>query len=55
MIVRVNDRGPYHGNRVMDVSQRVAETLDFKRRWHRADPCRLCRPARASAAPTTPS
>ena len=31
MIVRVNDRGPYHSNRVMDVSSRVAETLDFKR------------------------
>jgi rare lipoprotein A len=31
MIVRVNDRGPYHGNRVLDVSQRVAEMLDFKR------------------------
>ncbi len=31
MIVRVNDRGPYHGNRVMDVSQRVAESLDFRR------------------------
>lgn len=31
MIVRVNDRGPYHGNRVMDVSQRVAEALDFRR------------------------
>jgi rare lipoprotein A len=31
MIVRVNDRGPYHGNRVIDVSQKVAETLDFKR------------------------
>ncbi len=30
MIVRVNDRGPYHGNRVMDVSQRVAEALDFR-------------------------
>ena len=30
MVVRVNDRGPYHGGRVMDVSQRVAETLDFK-------------------------
>jgi rare lipoprotein A len=32
MIVRVNDRGPYHANRVMDVSERVAEALDFKRR-----------------------
>ncbi len=31
IIVRVNDRGPYHGGRVMDVSQRVAEALDFKR------------------------
>lgn len=31
MIVRVNDRGPYHANRVMDVSERVAEALDFKR------------------------
>jgi rare lipoprotein A len=30
MIVRVNDRGPYHGGRVMDVSQRVAESLAFK-------------------------
>lgn len=31
IIVRVNDRGPYHANRVMDVSQSVAEALDFKR------------------------
>ena len=31
MIVRVNDRGPYHGGRVMDVSQKVAESLDFRR------------------------
>ena len=31
IIVRVNDRGPYHGGRVMDVSQRVADALDFKR------------------------
>ena len=30
MIVRVNDRGPYHANRLMDVSQQVAEALDFK-------------------------
>ena len=32
MIVRVNDRGPYHGNRIIDVSERVAEALGFKRR-----------------------
>jgi rare lipoprotein A len=31
MIVRVNDRGPYHGDRLMDVSERVAEALEFKR------------------------
>ena len=31
MIVRVNDRGPYASNRVMDVSGHVAEALDFKR------------------------
>jgi rare lipoprotein A len=30
IVVRVNDRGPYHGGRVMDVSQRVAEALEFK-------------------------
>lgn len=31
IIVRVNDRGPFHAGRVLDVSQRVAETLDFRR------------------------
>ena len=31
MIVRVNDRGPFAANRVMDVSRRVAEALDFRR------------------------
>jgi rare lipoprotein A len=31
IMVRVNDRGPYHGDRIMDVSERVAEALDFKR------------------------
>ncbi|MGO8800317.1 MAG: septal ring lytic transglycosylase RlpA family protein [Roseiarcus sp.] len=30
IIVRVNDRGPYHGGRIMDVSSRVADALDFK-------------------------
>src|ERR1700730_9972508 len=30
IIVRVNDRGPYHGGRVMDVSSPVAHGLDFK-------------------------
>lgn len=31
VIVRVNDRGPFHGGRVLDVSQKVAEALDFRR------------------------
>src|ERR1700731_3928534 len=30
LIVRVNDRGPYAGNRLMDVSSRAADLLDFK-------------------------
>jgi rare lipoprotein A len=30
VIVRVNDRGPYHGGRVMDVSSRTADVLNFK-------------------------
>jgi len=30
MIVRVNDRGPFHGNRVIDLSERVASMLDTK-------------------------
>jgi rare lipoprotein A len=30
IIARVNDRGPYHGGRLIDVSQRVAEALAFK-------------------------
>jgi rare lipoprotein A len=31
MIVRVNDRGPYAPGRIMDVSRRVADALDFRR------------------------
>src|SRR3981189_1479264 len=30
LVVRVNDRGPYHGNRLIDVSNRAAELLEFK-------------------------
>src|SRR6202008_3745796 len=28
--VRINDRGPYHGDRLIDVSNKAAELLDFK-------------------------
>jgi rare lipoprotein A len=31
VIVRVNDRGPYHAGRIMDVSEKTAEMLDMKR------------------------
>jgi rare lipoprotein A (peptidoglycan hydrolase) len=30
VVVRVNDRGPYHDGRVIDVSRRAAELLDMK-------------------------
>ena len=30
LVVRINDRGPYHGNRLIDVSNKAAELLDFK-------------------------
>jgi rare lipoprotein A len=32
LIVRVNDRGPYHGNRVIDVSTKAAHLLGFYNR-----------------------
>ena len=31
LIVRVNDRGPFHANRVIDVSYRAASLLEFER------------------------
>jgi rare lipoprotein A len=30
MVVRVNDRGPYHPNRIIDLSERAAELLGYK-------------------------
>jgi rare lipoprotein A len=30
IIARVNDRGPYHSNRLVDVSERVASALNFR-------------------------
>jgi rare lipoprotein A len=32
MIVRVNDRGPFEPGRIMDVSRRVADMLDFRKK-----------------------
>ena len=31
IVVRINDRGPYHGNRVIDLSVKTAQALDFHR------------------------
>ena len=31
MLVRINDRGPYAAHRILDVSERVASLLDFRR------------------------
>jgi rare lipoprotein A len=30
IVVRVNDRGPFHGGRIIDLSERVAHALNFK-------------------------
>jgi rare lipoprotein A len=30
IVVRVNDRGPYHGGRIIDLSQRTADLLEFR-------------------------
>ena len=30
LIVRINDSGPYHGNRIIDVSNRAAQLLEFR-------------------------
>ncbi|MGH6846597.1 MAG: septal ring lytic transglycosylase RlpA family protein [Methylocella sp.] len=32
IIVRINDRGPFAANRIMDVSRKTAEALDFRQR-----------------------
>ncbi|NJL08989.1 MAG: septal ring lytic transglycosylase RlpA family protein [Methylacidiphilales bacterium] len=31
IVVRINDRGPFHGNRVIDLSVKTAQALDFHR------------------------
>ena len=47
LIVRVNDRGPYHGNRVIDVSVRAAKLLGFHGYGVDAGAGRVRRPRRA--------
>ena len=47
LIVRVNDRGPFHENRVIDVSVRAAKLLGFHQLRRDAGAGRICRPRRA--------
>jgi len=46
LIVRVNDRGPFHGNRIIDLSNRAASLLEFKS--HGVAPVRVEYVGRAS-------
>ena len=47
LIVRVNDRGPYHGNRLIDVSQPRRRTARIQGQWRGAGAGRICRPGAA--------
>ena len=47
LIVRVNDRGPYHANREIDLSARAADLLGFRRHGIGARARRICRPGAA--------
>ena len=47
IIVRVNDRGPYHGGRVMDVSQQHGRCARLPPSRHRPDQARISRPGLA--------
>ena len=47
IIVRVNDRGPYHANRLIDVSVRTARLLGFYDRGVTRVRVDICRPRRA--------
>ncbi len=51
-VLRINDRGPYHGNRVLDVSYRAAKRLGFVDRGHtQVEIRRLSRTELAALAP----
>ncbi len=55
LIVRVNDRGPFHENRVIDVSVRAAKLLGFHRYRCDAGARSSMSAAPRSKAPMTPS
>ena len=43
LIARVNDRGPYAGNRIIDVSKRGRFSFRLHREWNRLGPSGICR------------
>ena len=55
IVVRVNDRGPYVGNRVIDVSVQDRQAAGLLRRRRHQGEGRICRPRAAAKAPTTAS
>ena len=44
IVVRVNDRGPYANDRIIDLSRRSAEVLGFRDQRHGAGPRQISRP-----------
>ena len=48
LIVRVNDRGPYHANREIDLSAQRGRPARLPRSRHRARAGRICRPGAAA-------
>ena len=55
LIVRVNDRGPFHDNRIIDVSKTVADALDFRKNGVARSEGRLRGPRHRRMAATTRS
>lgn len=55
VVVRVNDRGPFTGGRVMDLSRRAAETLDLVRQGSARVEIRYLGPASGPPAAPAPS
>ena len=58
VVVRINDRGPFVGNRIIDLSYTAAAKLDMLRQsrpWSRCAPSARPRPMRARPAPPKPS
>ena len=53
--LRVNDRGPFVGDRIIDLSQAAARALGFERQRHHPGPGRVRRPGRCPGMPPQPT